>query len=164
MNLNRKRKSNKMKKQLLQNWFMLMKPLATYLDKRENKKYEKYRKTATKEQVVKALGDYFLADMVKRDAEIKIVDAKRDAEVETGYKFVRDIDNYFRLKKRKDQIAFHKYREEDDLTEQVINYMKSNKGVEVKEYIEEFKYDYYKPEGYKKTYQVGIASNSSKNE
>lgn len=144
-----------MKKELANNWYNLVRPLGEYLSKKDKAKYQKIKDSITEEQAIKWFAESIVTYIIRypKDSFDLIIADRIHSDDHWGYYCLTHSSFARLLKKRKHKIAFYKFNKTIEFQEKVVEMVRSQKGLVVKESNE---YGHRRPENYQKTYFIKI--------
>lgn len=144
------------KKELINKWYKLVKPLGNYLSQREEKRYQKMKANITEEQAIKWFARIIIDYIIRYPKETfpLVIATWINDEYHCGYYCIGDHSFTRLLRKKKYRTAFYKFNKDINFQEKVIDILKNKKGIIIKEKIEEF--NFRKPENYRKTYFIKL--------
>lgn len=156
MNVKQRLFISKKKKQFIKKWYEFVKPLDNYLIKRDDIKYQKTKDKITEEQAINWFSRSIIDYMIRKsNPSIKIIIATYiNTDYHSGSFCIADLLFERLLKKKKYKMAFYKFNKGLDFQEKVIDILRKDNNIEVKEEIEEF--ISYVPDNYQKTYFISV--------
>jgi len=154
MNLKLQRKFHQCKKSLIRYWYRLMKPLATFLEAKDDERRQKMKSKITEEKAVRYIAEDIARYIVKRKKGYTvsfIIAEYMDEDDFAGYESLSFLRYNFRMRK-KTTMGYYKFNRGIPFQEKIIEELKAIKGIQVEEEIETFKWE--RVDNYKKTCNV----------
>lgn len=129
MNIKFRRKMNKLMKYLSKKWYKLMKPLANYLSKRDDRIYKKRKESITSLQAARLIAKDLSNYIAKRSSALEIIIAEYVNTDDTGGSKLSDYR--WDMKNKKAVIGFHKFGSKIDFQLMVMYELSQIKGITV---------------------------------
>ena len=167
MNIKNIQRRKELKDNLIETWYKMMKPLANYIDCREDKKYKKRREKAKQLSDEEAM-DLVVKSIIKKvrkygrlDEEIAICTWNEESRNGNIFEFINHINWSKSNRLLQEWCYIHRSFKEDDieyitkLTELLEQKLKDIDGIKVEYYIEDNVYD-WKYKNYIKTLKISL--------
>ncbi|MET3209713.1 UNVERIFIED_CONTAM: thymidylate kinase [Paenibacillus sp. PvR008] len=139
-------------------WYWLMTPLAYFFTKEKvNKRFERRKSKMTREQMVRWIAEdiaRYLIQNKKSDVEFLVCTYANDDHFWRDC-YLTGTAPYF-LKRSKTKMAFYKFEKTLEVQEKIVDMLKQNKYVNVREFVEDFKWQ--RVDEYKKTVEITYRS------
>ena len=137
-------------------WYKTMKPLATYLSKREDRRYQEFKDRLTEDRVVKLFAKDIVKYLVRYNGQkIRLIVAEYISREDFSGSRCLAYDNYSLIRSKKAKRAYYATKRTVEFQMKVIEQLKNTKGVTVEEIKEEFE-PWYHIKGYVMTYKISV--------
>lgn len=141
-------------KKFSKKWYRMMKPLATYLSKREERKYQEFKDSITEDKAIKWIAKDIVKYLIRYNGQkvrLIVADYINDDDFSGTHCLV--FDRYSLIRSKKARRAYFKFNRNTEFQMKVVQQLKKTKGVTVEEVKEEFK-PYMHIKGYVMTYKI----------
>lgn len=128
----------RLKNSLSEFWYWLMKPVAYLLTISSDKRYNKRKARITKQQAIKWIAEDIARYVIRHNREVEILICKYANVDDFWYGCTLASYNVPYIKRNKTKMAYYKFNRDIEFQEEIINYLKSMKGIVVNENVEEF--------------------------